>query len=94
MLVCERMGRGALGPRLAQLVGECLMLSIYLSSFKLAKALGQDAIQILESDSQRTRRFEAPATKMADDQKEEKEGAKRGGRALFTGRSRDWRRGE
>ena len=31
MLVCERMGRGALGPRLAQLVGECLMLSIYLS---------------------------------------------------------------
>ena len=31
MLVCERMRRGARGPRLAQLVGGCLMLSIYLS---------------------------------------------------------------
>ena len=64
------------------------------ASFKLAKALGQDAIQILESDSQRTERFEAPARKRANDRNKEEEGARRGGRALFTGRSQGWRRGE
>ena len=46
-----------------------------VASFKLAKALGQDAIQILASDSQRTK-GEGPATKMANDPKEEEEGAK------------------
>ena len=64
-----------------------------VASFKLARALGQDAIQILASDAQGTK-GEGPATKMANDQKEEEEGARGGGRALFTGRSRDWRRGE
>ena len=67
-----------------------------VASLTLAKALGQDAIQILESDSQRTRvqRYRGSAKKRMQEEDRKKTALQKEVGALFTKRCQGWRRGK